>query len=148
MTDGANRSARDAGGPDEAVRPSARLPDALRLGPVRLAVSDLARSLEYYTGVLGLEAGRTDDSSASLHAAGEPAPLVELVVRPGTSPIAAHSRLGLYHFAILVPDRAALGRFVGHLARTGTRFGASDHLDVAVRKIFYCAFYLVTRGCA
>jgi catechol 2,3-dioxygenase len=128
MTDGANRSARDAGGPDEAVRPSARLPDALRLGPVRLAVSDLARSLEYYTGVLGLEAGRTDDSSASLHAAGEPDPLVELVVRPGTSPIAAHSRLGLYHFAILVPDRAALGRFVGHLARTGTRFGASDHL--------------------
>jgi len=126
MTDGANRSARDAGGPDEAVRPSARLPDALRLGPVRLAVSDLARSLEYYTRVLGLEAGRTDDASASLHAAGEPDPLVELVVRPGTSPIAAHSRLGLYHFAILLPTRTDLGRFVGHIASLGIRFGAAE----------------------
>src|SRR5690606_740815 len=37
-------------------------------------------------------------------------------------------RLGLYHFAILVPDRATLGRFVAHLAATGVRFGASDHL--------------------
>jgi catechol 2,3-dioxygenase len=128
MTDGANRSAHGAGGTDEAGQPDARLPDALRLGQVRLAVSDLARSLEYYTGVLGLEARRTDGSSAALHAAGESEPLVELVEQPGVSPIAAHSRLGLYHFAILVPDRAALGRFLGHLARTGTRIGASDHL--------------------
>jgi catechol 2,3-dioxygenase len=128
MTDAANRSAHGAGGTDEASRPAAHLPDALRLGHVRLAVSDLARSLEYYTGVLGLEAQRTDGSSAALHVAGESEPLVELVEQPGVSPIAAHSRLGLYHFAILVPDRAALGRFLGHLARTGTRIGASDHL--------------------
>lgn len=128
MTDGAYRTANDPGGSDEAGRSSARLPDALRLGHVRLGVSDLARSLEYYTGVLGLEARRTDDSSATLHATGEPEPLVELVEQPGTSPIAAQSRLGLYHFAILLPDRAALGRFLGHVARTGTRIGASDHL--------------------
>jgi catechol 2,3-dioxygenase len=128
MADGAYRSGNDTAGTDETKRPSIRLPDALRLGHVRLAVSDLARSLEYYTGVLGLEPQRTDDTSATLHAAGEPDPLVELVERPGTSPIAAHSRLGLYHFAILVPDRAALGRLLGHLARTGTRIGASDHL--------------------
>ena len=37
-------------------------------------------------------------------------------------------QLGLYHFAILLPDRAALGRFVAHLARIGERAGASDHL--------------------
>jgi catechol 2,3-dioxygenase len=128
MTDGTYRSAADAGGNERAGRPAASLPDALRLGHVRLQVSDLARSLEYYTSVLGLEARRTAGASATLHAVGEPAPLVELVERPGTSPIGANSRLGLYHFAILVPDRAALGRFLGHLARTGTRLGASDHL--------------------
>ena len=128
MTDGAYRTAHDAGGTDEAGRPSARLPDALRLGHVRLQVSDLARSLEYYTNLLGLEARRTEDASATLYAAGEAEPLVELVERPGTSPIATQSRLGLYHFAILLPDRAALGRFLGHMARTGTRIGASDHL--------------------
>ena len=128
MPDGAYRTAHDTGGSDDAGRSSARLPDALRLGPVRLGVSDLARSLEYYTGVLGLEARRAEPGSATLYAAGEPEPLVELVERPGTSPIAAQSRLGLYHFAILLPDRAALGRFLGHIARTGTRIGASDHL--------------------
>jgi catechol 2,3-dioxygenase len=37
-------------------------------------------------------------------------------------------RLGLYHYAILLPDRAALGRFVSHLSRAGFRAGASDHL--------------------
>jgi catechol 2,3-dioxygenase len=127
MTDGAYSTANDAGGTDRTDQP-ARLPDTLRLGHVRLQVSDLARSLDYYTRVLGLEARRTDGTTASLHAAGESAPLIELVERPGTSPIAINSRLGLYHFAILLPDRAALGRFLGHLAQTGTRIGASDHL--------------------
>ena len=128
MTEGADRTANDTGGIDPTSRPAARLPDALRLGHVRLQVSDLERSLEYYTSVLGLEARRLDRTSAALHAEGEPAPLVELAERPGTTAIGANSRLGLYHFAILVPDRAALGRFLGHLSRTGTRIGASDHL--------------------
>jgi catechol 2,3-dioxygenase len=128
MTEGADRTANDAGGIDPSSQPAARLPDALRLGHVRLQVSDLERSLEYYTSVLGLDARRIDRTSAALHADGEPAPLVELVERPGTTAIGANSRLGLYHFAILVPDRAALGRFLGHLSHTGTRIGASDHL--------------------
>jgi catechol 2,3-dioxygenase len=128
MTDGANPRSSDAGAIEPTGRPAASLPDALRLGQVRLQVSDLARSLEYYTTVLGLEARHAAGASAALHAFGEPAPLVELVERPGTVSITANSRLGLYHFAILVPDRAALGRFLAHLARTGTRIGASDHL--------------------
>src|SRR5207249_8971083 len=37
-------------------------------------------------------------------------------------------RLGLYHFAILLPDRASLGRFVRHLGEIGERAGAADHL--------------------
>ena len=105
-----------------------RLPDALRLGPVRLQVGDLARSIEYYTRVLGLESRAQNSSSASLHAHGEPEPLVELVERAGAAFVRANSRLGLYHFAILLPDRPALGRFLGHLARSGVRLGAADHL--------------------
>ncbi|MFL5618561.1 MAG: VOC family protein [Gemmatimonadaceae bacterium] len=128
MTDGAYGGASNAGANDRTGRPAAPLPDTLRLGQVRLQVSDLARSLEYYTSVLGLEPRQVAGASAALHAVGDPAPLVELVERPGTTPIGANSRLGLYHFAILVPDRATLGRFLAHLARTGTRIGASDHL--------------------
>jgi catechol 2,3-dioxygenase len=37
-------------------------------------------------------------------------------------------RLGLYHFAILLPDRSALGRFLRHLGELGERAGMADHL--------------------
>ena len=118
MTDAANRNASSVGGNERPGRAPNPLPDSLRLGPVRLQVSDLARSVDYYTSVLGLEPRDVGGASAALHAAGEPAPLVELEERPGTSPISINSRLGLYHFAILVPDRAALGRFLAHRRRT------------------------------
>ena len=36
--------------------------------------------------------------------------------------------LGLYHFAVLLPDRASLARFLKHLARLGAQAGMSDHL--------------------
>ena len=126
MTDGIDRDATDAGrlSPGTPVR----LPDALRLGQVRLQVSDLAQSLGYYTSVLGLRPRETGAGTASLHAGNDPVPLVELVERRGIAPVRANSRLGLYHFAILLPDRAALGRFLAHLTASGTRLGASDHL--------------------
>jgi catechol 2,3-dioxygenase len=104
------------------------IPDALRLGPVRLRVSDLRRSLDYYTQVLGLEARDVTTTTATLHAQGEDAPLVVLDAHPETSPVRMQSRLGLYHFAILLPDRAALGRFLAHVVATGTHVGASNHL--------------------
>ena len=126
MTDRIDRDAT-ASRP-EAPGAAARLPDALRLGQVRLQVSDLAQSLDYYTTVLGLRPGESSGASAALHAEDDAAPLIELVERRGVSPVRANSRLGLYHFAILLPDRAALGRFLAHLARSGTRLGASDHL--------------------
>lgn len=47
---------------------------------------------------------------------------------------AGQGLLGLYHFAILVPDRATLGRFVRHLAERGVRAGAGDHF---VSEAFY-----------
>ena len=35
--------------------------------------------------------------------------------------------LGLYHFAILLPDRSALGRFAAHLAANSLHAGSADH---------------------
>ena len=127
MSDRSDRTSSHSGASSTA--PAApHLPDALRLGPVRLQVADLARSLEYYTRVLGLEPREQGRSSASLYAHDEREPLVELLERAGAAPVRANSRLGLYHFAILLPDRPSLGRFLGHLAATGTRLGAADHL--------------------
>jgi catechol 2,3-dioxygenase len=59
---------------------------------------------------------------------GAATPLLLPQVRRGAAPAPQQGRLGLYHFAILLPDRAALGRFVAHLAEIGARAGASDHL--------------------
>ena len=112
---------------DGAAVSAPHLPATLRLGQVRLQVGELARSLEYYTTVLGLQVRELTASSATL-AAADGTTLVELFAVPGTRAVQPHGRLGLYHFAILLPDRAALGRFLAHMARTGTRIGASDHL--------------------
>lgn len=108
--------------------PGYRLPDATRLGRVRLQVADLARSLAYYERVLGLRVISRDAASAALGAAGGNDVIVELHERPGATPVPHNGRLGLYHFAILLPDRGALGSFVAHLAAIGMRAGMSDHL--------------------
>lgn len=104
-----------------------RLPAETRLGPVRLQVADLDRSLGYYRRILGLDLMATEDGSAALGAHGEDRPLVVLREHPGAAPIPPGGRLGLFHFAILLPTRADLGRFLRHLSKAGERPGTSDH---------------------
>jgi catechol 2,3-dioxygenase len=107
--------------------PGYRLPDATRLGPVRLQVADLRRSLEYYERVLGLRVLARDEGQATLAAEGEEDPLVILHERQGVRSVPRSGLLGLYHFAILLPDRQALGRFAAHLGRLGEHAGSADH---------------------
>jgi catechol 2,3-dioxygenase len=104
------------------------LPASTHPGQVVLQVADLARSVAYYTGVIGFRILQQSEGKAVLGAAGPPRPLVELRERVGAHPAPPRGRLGLYHFAILVPDRPALGRFLAHLGSIGVRPGMSDHL--------------------
>lgn len=108
-----------------------RLPAATRLGPVHLQVADLARSLAFYTSTLGFRILRQAPAHAVLgagaHADPDAEPIVELHARPGARPMTARGRLGLFHVAYLLPDRAALGRFARHLATLGVHPGAGDH---------------------
>lgn len=110
-----------------------RLPKATRLGRVQLQIANLSRSLMFYERTLGLRVVEREASRATLAAHGDDRILVELLERPGTQPL-ARGRLGLYHFAILLPDRPSVGRFVRHLAVSGVRAGAGDHL---VSEAFY-----------
>ena len=105
-----------------------RLPAETRPGPVRLRVADLDRSGEYYGTVLGLRPVAGEDGHVTLAAHGEDRPLVVLHERPGAAAVPSHGRLGLYHFAVLLPTRADLGRFLRHLSEIGERPGAADHL--------------------
>jgi catechol 2,3-dioxygenase len=106
--------------------PNYRLPSATHVGPVTLQVTDLARSLDYYTNVLGLTPLSRDEDGATLGAA-DRTPLVTLHERPGAAAVPRTGLLGLYHFAILLPDDVSLGRFILHLANLGIPAGMSDH---------------------
>jgi catechol 2,3-dioxygenase len=108
--------------------PGHRLPDAAHVGAVHLQISDLQRSIDYYAQTLGLRVLSRSDERAALGAPGNERPLVNVVVKRGIRPPPRHGAFGLYHFAILLPDRAALGRFATHLSQAGARFGMADHL--------------------
>jgi catechol 2,3-dioxygenase len=105
-----------------------RLPDETRLGPVKLQVSDLSRSVAYYETVIGLHTISQGGGNARLGAHGDDAMLVGLTEKPGVNAVPRRGLLGLYHFAILVPDRASLGRFLRHAVSLGVHVGMADHL--------------------
>ena len=110
-----------------------RLPGETRLGEVHLQVSDLARSVEWYEEVLGLRVLRRESAAAELGSLDDRV-LVALHERAGARPAGRRARLGLFHFAILLPDRQSLGAFVRHLGELGAQAGAGDHL---VSEAFY-----------
>ena len=105
-----------------------RLPEGTRLGPVHLQIADLSRSIEYYELTLGMRLLRRAGSVALLGAHGGDTPLVQLDERAGARPVPRRGRLGLFHFAILLPDRASLGCFVRHIGEIGAQVGSADHL--------------------
>jgi catechol 2,3-dioxygenase len=93
------------------------------MGAVELSVSDLDRSLEYWQRVVGLRVLARDNGTASL---GTDREVVRFVEEPGARPADGHT--GLYHVALLVPDRPSLARWLAHAARDRTRLeGLSDH---------------------
>ena len=108
--------------------PGFRLPDATRVGRVRLQVSDIGRSVAYYENVLGLEVRDEATGFAALAPRGGGDVILELNERAGANPVPRRGLLGLYHFAVLLPDRASLGRFISHLSEIGVYAGMSDHL--------------------
>src|SRR5207247_2239125 len=94
------------------------------MGVVELTVSDLDRSLSYYRDAIGLEVLERDDGRARLGA--DSHELLAFVEEPGARP--ADGYTGLYHFALLVPERTALARWLAHAARERVALtGLSDH---------------------
>lgn len=107
--------------------PDYELPAATRLGAVQLQIADLARSIEYYQRVLGLRVISRGATDAALGAE-DGRVLVELLEKRGVHAVPRRGLLGLYHYAILLPNRPALGRFLAHLGNIGVKPGMSDHL--------------------
>jgi catechol 2,3-dioxygenase len=108
--------------------PKYRLPDDSHVGAVRLQVSDLARSIDYYEAVLGLRLRDRATGVAALGTDRKGPALVWLHEPTGARRTSRRGAFGLFHFAMLLPDRAALGRFAAHLGRIGAQAGTADHL--------------------
>ncbi len=95
-----------------------------RLGSVHLTVTDLDRSLDFYREQLGFQLHQREGDTAYL-GAGE-ADLLILNQRPHARQVSGTT--GLYHFAVLVPNRPALAQSLQRIVDTRTPVqGFADH---------------------
>lgn len=102
----------------EAIHPQTQI------GLVSLTVSNLRRSLSFYTHNIGLKLLSLEERSAVLGTAERP--LLHLVAQPGAKHQA--NTTGLYHFALLLPSRVELAKSLKHMVQTDTPLGGfSDH---------------------
>ncbi|GJE77940.1 VOC family protein [Methylorubrum suomiense] len=100
-----------------------------RIGHVHLKVADLERALGFYGGVLGFALTQRYGSQAAFVSAGGYHHHIGLNTwesAGGTPP--PPGTTGLYHLAILYPDRAALADALRRVEAAGIPLdGASDH---------------------
>ncbi len=106
--------------------PDAPIHAGTHLGTVDLTIADLARSVEFYKNVIGLEVIERDEQHALMGVGGTP--LLKLHELKGATRQPRRST-GLYHVAILLPSREDLGRWLLHMERTKYPVqGFADHL--------------------
>jgi catechol 2,3-dioxygenase len=109
---------------------------ATRIGYVSLNVSDIDRSLEFYEKVLGFKkVNSPSGESILLSVDGHPSYLVELLQPKRAvgdkASMSEPRKAGLYHFAILLPERKHLADMLQNLSerRGEIRFdGLADHM--------------------
>lgn len=101
----------------------------VQIGHVHLTVADLDKSLSFYRDVLGFEITQWFGSSAVFLSAGDYHHHIGLNTWAGkgaTQPPAGHT--GLYHFAILYPDRKELAKVIKRIYEVNYKIeGAADH---------------------
>lgn len=97
---------------------------ATRLGAVHLTVASLERQLAFYQEALGLRLHWQSEGRAGLGAGSED--LLVLTEVPGAK--RAHRTTGLYHFALLLPNRRELARAIVRLAQLKVPQSPTDHV--------------------
>ena len=107
--------------------PAHALPDTTHLASVRVGVGDLERSLAWYDRWFGLVAHALDEHGVLGLAPVGGRVILELVERPGVQPFGGR-HTGLYHFALRVPERVDLARWLAYAAQQQLPLvGAADH---------------------
>jgi catechol 2,3-dioxygenase len=125
-----------------------KIPDNMRVGPPVLRVRNIDTATAFYENSLGLQVNRSykanshggdyydDDVNPiyeigfkhNIHSSSSYEPLLILKHDPNARKTVLHSA-GLYHFAILVPDRKSLASTYLAVKNSGVRYdGFADHL--------------------
>ena len=97
---------------------------ATRMGHVHLTVANLDRQIEFYQQFIGLKQHWRKDSTAGLGVGGED--LLRLTESRSARRI--RGTTGLYHFALLMPDRRELARAIGRLFSLDYPNYPTDHI--------------------
>jgi catechol 2,3-dioxygenase len=97
-----------------------------QLTRLALRVKDLERCLGYYSEVLGFSVVQEEGARTSLALPGRRF-VIDLIHEP-SAVLRPYPCVGLYHFALVVPDRPALGAVFRHLVDRKEAFeGMADH---------------------
>lgn len=101
----------------------------LRIGHVHLKVADLDRALAFWRDVIGLEVTQRMGNEAAFLAAGGYHHHIALNTwESAGGPPPSRGTTGLYHVALLYPDRPALAAALMRVLQAGVELeGASDH---------------------
>lgn len=100
------------------------LPPETHVGRVALDAGDVDTLVDFYTSVIGLEVHSRSRERVALGSAGG-TPVLE--VHASDAQPRPASAAGLFHHAIRVPDRAALGGVLQRIETDWELDGASDH---------------------
>jgi catechol 2,3-dioxygenase len=105
------------------------VPAQTRIGHVHLKVSDLRRSLDFYCDLLGFELMmKYGDQAAFISAGGYHHHIGLNTWHSKGMPPAPVNAAGLYHVAILYPERKDLAAIYKRLTEAGVQFtGFADH---------------------
>lgn len=106
-----------------------KIPARARIGHVHLKVADLNRALQFYRDLLGFELTMMyGDQAAFVSAGGYHHHIGLNTWHSKDAPPAARNGVGLYHTAILYPERKDLALIFDRLQKAGYPLtGASDH---------------------
>lgn len=96
------------------------------VGQVNLKVQDLNRSLAFYQEIIGFKILNQSGTKANLTADGKTT-LLSIEQLEKAEP-KKNNTTGLYHFALLLPERSDLVSIVNHFAAMNLRIGSADHL--------------------
>lgn len=115
------------GGPDTSAEPF-KMPSQTTLGPICLRVTDLEAELKFYEEDLGFRAIESENQIGLSSGTQSHEPTLILKHYPEAKRTPRNSA-GLYHFALLLPDRSSLALAYLRLDNSGVVFdGYADHL--------------------